>query len=61
MSAPMPSAISAPAEGLLGLVVDQAAEAVMICDADGRIVHVNKAFSHVTGYAADVAVGRTPE
>ncbi len=33
-------------------------EAIMITAADGRIVTVNKAFSRITGYAAEEVVGR---
>ncbi len=36
------------------------AQGVVICDADGRIVRVNRAFTAVTGYGAEEAMGRTP-
>lgn len=35
-------------------------EALMITDADGVILRVNKAFTKITGYTADEAVGRKP-
>ncbi|HEY0832453.1 MAG TPA: EAL domain-containing protein [Azospirillum sp.] len=36
-------------------------EGIIVTDADGRILSVNKAFTDITGYPADEAVGRTPE
>jgi diguanylate cyclase (GGDEF)-like protein/PAS domain S-box-containing protein len=36
------------------------AEAIVITDACNRIVSVNPAFSRITGYATDEALGRTP-
>jgi diguanylate cyclase (GGDEF)-like protein/PAS domain S-box-containing protein len=41
--------------------IENAAEGVMICDAEGRIISVNKAFSRITGYVAEEVLGRTPE
>jgi diguanylate cyclase (GGDEF)-like protein/PAS domain S-box-containing protein len=35
-------------------------DAILVTDADNRIVSVNKAFTEITGYSADEAVGRTP-
>ena len=40
--------------------IDQAAEAVMICDAAGRIVEVNRAFREITGFGLDEVAGRAP-
>jgi diguanylate cyclase (GGDEF)-like protein/PAS domain S-box-containing protein len=41
-------------------VFDNALEGIMITDAEQRILAVNEAFTRVTGYSADEAVGRTP-
>lgn len=41
--------------------IENAAEGVMICDAGGRIVSVNKAFTRITGYEPEEVLGRTPE
>lgn len=45
---------------LAATVFDNAAEGIMITDAAGIIVSVNRAFSALTGYTAQEAVGRTP-
>ena len=42
------------------LALDAAANAVVITDRDGLIVWVNRAFTYLTGFTADEAVGRTP-
>ena len=42
------------------VVLEEAEEAVMVTDAGGRIVSVNRAFSRITGYARDEAIGQTP-
>jgi diguanylate cyclase (GGDEF)-like protein/PAS domain S-box-containing protein len=41
--------------------IENAAEGVMICDAEERIISVNKAFTKITGYAPEEVLGRTPE
>jgi diguanylate cyclase (GGDEF)-like protein/PAS domain S-box-containing protein len=41
--------------------IENAAEGVMICNAEGRILSVNKAFTAITGYAPEDVVGNTPE
>lgn len=40
-------------------VVKAAADAIIVIDAHGCIVSVNPAFSHITGFSADEAVGRS--
>lgn len=41
-------------------VIDSTLEGVMITDADQTIVSVNPAFSQITGYSPDQALGQTP-
>jgi PAS domain S-box-containing protein len=45
---------------LLATAAEQAAEAIVITDAQGRIVYVNPAFEKVSGYAAAEAIGQNP-
>jgi PAS domain S-box-containing protein len=40
--------------------VDQTADAVLITDRDGTIEYVNPAFTQVTGFPAETAIGMTP-
>jgi PAS domain S-box-containing protein len=40
--------------------IEQAAEAVVITDPEGRIEYVNPAFSWITGYSREEALGQTP-
>lgn len=42
------------------VILDTAAEAVMVTDRDGCIVSINRAFTEITGYQAAEALGRTP-
>lgn len=42
------------------LVLQNASEGVMITDVDGEIRAVNPAFTRITGYTADEAIGRNP-
>jgi two-component system, cell cycle sensor histidine kinase and response regulator CckA len=44
----------------LAAAIEQAAEAVVITDALGRIQYVNPAFERVTGYARQETMGKTP-
>jgi diguanylate cyclase (GGDEF)-like protein/PAS domain S-box-containing protein len=41
-------------------VFDNASEAVMITDARNRIISINTAFTRITGWTADEAIGRDP-
>jgi len=43
------------------IAFDSAAEGIMICDDKTRITAVNKAFTAITGYDEDEAIGRTPK
>lgn len=45
---------------LAASVFETAAEAVMITDAEQRILAVNPAFSEITGYPRNAAIGKTP-
>jgi diguanylate cyclase (GGDEF)-like protein/PAS domain S-box-containing protein len=40
--------------------IAHAAEGVMICDAQERILSVNKSFTQITGYAPEEVLGKTP-
>lgn len=42
-------------------VFENTAEGIMLTDADNRIIAVNPAFSAITGYSADEAIGQTPK
>ncbi|MCF7200972.1 phosphodiesterase DibA [Pseudomonas oligotrophica] len=41
-------------------VFDSTLEGVLVTDSQQRIVHVNPAFSRITGYATDEVLGKTP-
>jgi diguanylate cyclase (GGDEF)-like protein/PAS domain S-box-containing protein len=45
---------------LAASVVDNTSEGVMVTDARARILSVNSAFSEITGYSAQEAIGNTP-
>ena len=45
---------------LAAKVFDRAGEAIMITNAEGRIITVNEAFSQITGYSVDEVIGRSP-
>ena len=42
-------------------VFEQTAEGIVITDAEGCIVSVNRAFTEITGYSAEEALGRDPK
>jgi len=46
--------------GLLAQAVAQAAEAIVITDSRGRIQYVNPAFTRMTGYSPEEALGKNP-
>jgi diguanylate cyclase (GGDEF)-like protein/PAS domain S-box-containing protein len=51
------------AEEILSLsrtVFNTVDEAILVCDADNRIVMVNPAFTRLTGYQADEVIGKNP-
>ncbi|MGN6580420.1 MAG: putative bifunctional diguanylate cyclase/phosphodiesterase [Bordetella sp.] len=41
-------------------VFNFASEAIIVADADGRFIHVNKAFTEITGYCLQDVIGQTP-
>lgn len=41
-------------------VYDNLSEAILVCDADSRIISVNPAFEQITGYSGDEARGQRP-
>lgn len=45
---------------LTAKVFEQGGELIMIADAQGRLVRVNHAFTRITGYSAEEALGNTP-
>jgi diguanylate cyclase (GGDEF)-like protein/PAS domain S-box-containing protein len=45
---------------LAASVFSHAREGIIITDAGGSIVDVNKTFSHITGYSCEEAIGRNP-
>ena len=45
---------------LAGIALEHTRDGVMVTDADNRIVYVNRAFSEVTGYTPEEALGNTP-
>jgi two-component system, cell cycle sensor histidine kinase and response regulator CckA len=44
----------------LATAVEQAAESIVITDAEGKIQYVNPAFERTTGYERDEVIGQTP-
>lgn len=45
---------------IAGAVFESAAEAIIVTDADNRIVRVNPAFTAITGYTAGEVIGKDP-
>ena len=45
---------------LVASVFDNSPEAIFVTDADAKILRVNRAFTEITGYSADEAIGQTP-
>lgn len=45
---------------LAGIALEHTSDGIMITDADNHIVYVNRAFSEVTGYSSEEAIGNTP-
>jgi len=48
------------ANRLWASVFENIGEAVMICDPDNRVISVNQAFTHLTGYAPGEVIGEDP-
>ncbi len=44
----------------ISAVAFETQEAILITDSEEKIIRVNKAFSEITGYSADDAIGQTP-
>ncbi|MEI6414735.1 MAG: EAL domain-containing protein, partial [Pseudomonadota bacterium] len=42
-------------------ILEQATEAVVVTDANGHITSVNRAFTEITGFSSEEAVGQTPK
>ncbi len=42
------------------IILDTAVEAVMLTDPQGKILSINRAFTEITGFSADEALGKTP-
>jgi len=47
--------------GLASMALDSTSDGVIITDRDGTIIDVNRAFSRVTGYSREEAIGRNPK
>ena len=47
-------------ELLAGSIFDNAAEAILVCDTDNRVIAVNPAFTRITGYQANEIIGSNP-
>ncbi|MAY42851.1 MULTISPECIES: EAL domain-containing protein [unclassified Neptuniibacter] len=45
---------------LAATVLNTASEAVMVTDVSNKIIKVNEAFTHITGYSPEDALGQTP-
>ncbi len=60
--APLAAAeIGAPYNGVgLAAAINQAGQAVVITDCDGKVLYVNAAFTRMTGYSAEEILGQNP-
>ncbi len=45
---------------LSGRVMESALEGIIVCDADGRILKANEAFTGITGYQESEVIGKSP-
>ncbi len=45
---------------LMSAAIDSTSDGVIISDAENRIIYVNRAFTEVTGYSPEEAIGQTP-
>ncbi len=45
---------------LAGKVIESSLEGIMVTDAEARILSVNPAFTHMTGYTPEEVIGRSP-
>ena len=63
MSAQLPhcDVTSGVADSHFRMAVEASAEAINICDLDGKITYVNSAFTKMTGWSAQEAIGQTSE
>src|SRR5215470_12062232 len=50
----------ARAGALATSVLENTAEGIMVGDADGHIISINRSFTEITGYSSEEAVGRPP-
>jgi PAS domain S-box-containing protein/diguanylate cyclase (GGDEF)-like protein len=46
---------------LYASIIEDSSQGILVTDATGHIVMVNRAFSEITGYLAEEALGRTPD
>lgn len=46
---------------LAGKIIENTSEGVMVTDCHGRILSINSAFTDITGYSAEDAIGNTPK
>ncbi len=56
----MPSDYKTPSDAYFKKALEASADAIMITDASGVIQYVNPAFSVITGWTAEEAIGQTP-
>jgi len=46
---------------LTNTIIENSHEAILISDENNKIIHTNKAFTHITGYHFDAVLGKTPK